>query len=751
MRPAAAMLLCTCIAFSAAASYIPPVSAADASAAVSSEAEIYLETASQEETKEPETVEETEEAKIRDLTAPAPYRLNFANMHEEDSGESYAEILMKELIVRDSQWYAQIYDMANMAPSKLASRLGRSKSQVTGQYNPSSKTQDPNDPASWTVEHFKNVRVSFYDGDGNITSAVSNAQQIISMASVYCYYNGIEDLEQIRGYVNRLWSASHSYSAAMGDVYYCNGCVHPDQKPEDEEDDGELEGEDYFNGESTINTEITIKESGAASGENGEEISSESDGTGEGADGSGSSDDYNSASGMYPGSGGAVTVPPTEKTTPAFSGTTVAVERTTSPLDRVVETAESVYYEETKPKVVIVRPGESSLEESKPASAETSASKAAEPKPAESQTSVSKPSEPKPAEPQTTAARPAESGPTAAEIVRPSAALEPSSAEGKPSEESPAAETSPEKRPAAVIVPVETTASGTKKTPAEEAALEAVPAETVASLETAASGGEELEYKVHAAAVTQTAKENTGESALICPGHIDLKITAKVYSLDEAVNLYTVDQAGNTAGEESGWTGWNERAKAFVSHIDRQDWTDVYDLSVIVEGTKAPLSSTEIESYMNQLPDDTSEERKEIIRFALQSVGKVPYYWGGKPSTRNYSGNNFGSLTIPDHRGRILKGLDCSGWINWVYWSVTGTRLPYEGTEGLKSTGRQISRSDLKPGDIIVITGNTPHVIMFLSWAPNGQIRCIHETGSVNNVTVGIMNANWPYYRNLLD
>ena len=188
-----------------------------------------------------------------------------------------------------------------------------------------------------------------------------------------------------------------------------------------------------------------------------------------------------------------------------------------------------------------------------------------------------------------------------------------------------------------------------------------------------------------------------------------------------------------------------------MSHIDRQNWTDSYGLNIVVQGTKAPLSNAEVESYMNLLPSGTTEIRKNIIRYALQSVGKVPYYWGGKASSMNYSGNNFGSVTVPDHRGRILRGLDCSGWINWVYWSVTGEHLPYEGTEGLKAIGRQVNRSDLKPGDIIVITGSTPHVIMFLSWTADGQIQCIHETGSANNVTVGAMTANWPYYRNLLD
>ena len=73
---------------------------------------------------------------------------------------------------------------------------------------------------------------------------------------------------------------------------------------------------------------------------------------------------------------------------------------------------------------------------------------------------------------------------------------------------------------------------------------------------------------------------------------------------------------------------------SFVSHINRQDWTETYGLNVVVEGTRAPLSTTEIDSYMSRLPKDTSETRKNIIRYALQSVGKVPYYWGGKASAR---------------------------------------------------------------------------------------------------------------------
>ena len=96
MRPAAVMFLCTCIAFSAASSYIPPVRevAADTTAesspeetSVSVESEVVTEENTTEET---ETIVET-----FDENAPAPYRLNFAYMYPDDSEDNKSEILYK--------------------------------------------------------------------------------------------------------------------------------------------------------------------------------------------------------------------------------------------------------------------------------------------------------------------------------------------------------------------------------------------------------------------------------------------------------------------------------------------------------------------------------------------------------------------------------------------------------------------------------------------------------------------------------
>ena len=656
-RPLLAMALCTCIAFSAMFPYIPVMAPAETGTE-----RIY----------EPETVDiledptetatEETEAEI-DPDAPAPYKLNFANMYEEGSETSYAEILMKELIQKDSKWFAAIYDMANTAPAKLAPSFGRKASSVLGQYNPTSKTQDKNNPSSWYVEHFKNVKVTFYNGDGEVTSAVSNAQDILSMASVYAFYNGITDLDSIRAYVNDLWTKSHSYQASLGNVYYCDGCVDPNASAK--EGDSELEGEDTFVSGRNIDTEIRTDAGDEVIDQAGDTVS---------VNGESYSDSSAAAGSSQDSSAHTSTVAETTKVPPSAANHTEGAETkesTTSALDRLAETAESVIQETTK-KATIIRVENTTAAETTTAP-ETEAS---------------------------TTAAPTTKQETAAETAAPS----------------------------------------TEET--EETSVKIIRVSD--------NGESEDAYTVHAAATTS--------HALICPGHIDLKITATIRTLSESANLYSVDDTGNAVGETqsvsadgTGWEGWNRRMTAFVSHINRQDWTETYGLNVVVEGTRAPLSTTEIESYMSRLPKGTSETRKNIIRYALQSVGKVPYYWGGKASAQNYTGNNFGSVTIPDHKGRILKGLDCSGWVNWVYWSVTGTHLPYEGTEGLKALGRQVKRQDLKPGDIVVITGDTPHVIMFLGFTSSGQIQCIHETGSANNVTIGVMNANWPYYRNLLD
>lgn len=301
--------------------------------------------------------------------------------------------------------------------------------------------------------------------------------------------------------------------------------------------------------------------------------------------------------------------------------------------------------------------------------------------------------------------------------------------------------------------------AGQSKVSEESNALAEVGSNIVSSIssavsETETAAEEEKETIDSGNATPADAETEDRKAAITCPGHVDLIVKVKVIGMKEENSLFKQDIVGNDSEniEEGGWPGWNNYTMASARLLSSQDWFEKYGLSLSVISMLNPLSEEEIDSYMNQLPVGISQTRKDLIHFALSSVGKVPYYWGGKPASPDYTGNSFGILTSPDYKGRVLKGLDCSGWINWVYWSVTGQSLPYESTSGLAISGFKISRSELQPGDIIVRTGSDAHVIMFLGWTADGKIRCIHESSAgVNNVTIAVRDANWPYYRRLVD
>ena len=241
------------------------------------------------------------------------------------------------------------------------------------------------------------------------------------------------------------------------------------------------------------------------------------------------------------------------------------------------------------------------------------------------------------------------------------------------------------------------------------------------------------------------------DSSRTCPGHVDCTVLAVVKGTAEADSLF---QAADTleAVKASGWTGWNADTRNMAGALLAQDWSQEYGLYTVDYPVKGLLNSQEIELYMSLVPEDASRQRKDFVRYALTSVGKIPYYWGGKPSAPGYTGNGFGSLTVPDEDGRLLKGLDCSGWINWVYWSVTGKGLGAQSTGTLLGCGSPVARDELLPGDICIRFNPMAHVVIFLGWTAEGNMLCIQETtGNSNNVEVGTVTSDWESYRRILE
>ena len=243
---------------------------------------------------------------------------------------------------------------------------------------------------------------------------------------------------------------------------------------------------------------------------------------------------------------------------------------------------------------------------------------------------------------------------------------------------------------------------------------------------------------------------------MTCPGHVDLSVRAVVYGLEGKKNLFTLDPVGGSKKNfNDKWQGWTETAMEEAKALAASDWYENYGLSVSLFSKTSPLSESEIESYMELLPEDLSEDRRKLAENALGSIGRIPYYFGGKASSADYDKNHFGSLVGPDYKGRVFRGLDCSGWLAWNWWSTFGTPLSESSTGGLIHLGHEIRRKDLQTGDILVRAGGEEtigHVLMFFRWDEEGQAICIHETGGVtNNVVMTVQTDTGMSCRNLLD
>ncbi|WP_352398565.1 NlpC/P60 family protein [[Clostridium] aminophilum] len=222
-----------------------------------------------------------------------------------------------------------------------------------------------------------------------------------------------------------------------------------------------------------------------------------------------------------------------------------------------------------------------------------------------------------------------------------------------------------------------------------------------------------------------------------CPGHVDLHEKAVIYTMDGKKNLFTVDAVGNAEESKNDrWQGWTEQAMAEARTLAESDWYADYGLSANLLTKTAFLGAEEIAKEMALLPADLSEDRRKLAETALGSIGRIPYYFGGKPVSALYEGNSFGSIVEPDYKGRVFRGLDCSGWVSWVYWNALGMKFSEQGTGGLIHLGRGIRRNELKTGDLIVRSGNEStigHVMMFLRWGSDGEAVCVHCTGGVTN------------------
>ena len=121
------------------------------------------------------------------------------------------------------------------------------------------------------------------------------------------------------------------------------------------------------------------------------------------------------------------------------------------------------------------------------------------------------------------------------------------------------------------------------------------------------------------------------------------------------------------------------------------------------------ISQEDAIELLENLPDDLDPERKNVVETAVQLVGRVSYFWGGKSLTLGWDDRWGTPMEVTaagsGSTGTIRPfGLDCSGFVDWTFYNATNGSY-YPGRGGGAATQHSycinISWSDAQPGDLV--------------------------------------------------
>ena len=171
------------------------------------------------------------------------------------------------------------------------------------------------------------------------------------------------------------------------------------------------------------------------------------------------------------------------------------------------------------------------------------------------------------------------------------------------------------------------------------------------------------------------------------------------------------------------------------------------------------IDDAEALELLESLPADLSPERRAVVQQALSLVGKVNYFWGGKSLVLGWD-SRWGQLTKVSAAGSPTTGtyrpygLDCSGFVDWVFYNVSGGSYVIGQGGGVASQHRNCSQTswgEAKPGDLVFYPDDS-HIGIVGKRDSEGRLWIIHCASGRNNVVItdssGFMTVGTPNYYN---
>ena len=255
------------------------------------------------------------------------------------------------------------------------------------------------------------------------------------------------------------------------------------------------------------------------------------------------------------------------------------------------------------------------------------------------------------------------------------------------------------------------------------------------------------------AAKTAGAEDDTAEDVVIFD---DVK-AEKLKAYFRAANTvsYTVDESTNAEGATE------KKLTITVSGKTKDELMDLYGLTAkqreavetllehgdVLTSSSHSLAITDadVQSIINGLPASLPQKRKDVVKNAGSLVGKVNYFWGGKSSAIGWD-SAWGTMQRVTAAGSPSSGtiraygLDCSGFVTWVFNNSGMGFAVGHGTYGQRDASVQVSASTVQAGDLCFLPSYS-HVGIVVGKDASGNILVIHCSSGANNVVVSTASS----------
>ena len=211
-------------------------------------------------------------------------------------------------------------------------------------------------------------------------------------------------------------------------------------------------------------------------------------------------------------------------------------------------------------------------------------------------------------------------------------------------------------------------------------------------------------------------------------GNIDLDFVT--------LHIYPVTKNAAQMAEEY---RFNRRQKALLEELMGPEYDELFDELLGSSPALIPADGEVI-----TIPGNVSDVRQQVVATGSQLIGKVHYFWGGKSLVLGWD-SRWGTpkrvwAAGSPSTGTVRPfGLDCSGFVDWVFYNVSGGTYVIGhggGASAQHSYCTTIPWSEAQPGDLAFYPGDR-HVGIVVGFDDAGNVKILHcASGSQNGVLV---------------